>query len=144
MEKVIKIFHYISFIKYPISLIGMYYFYKPIFFGNANLLESYNYGLIFLGLGIGLDSLKDYEKLTWIDKKVYHKPKIAKYYFIFFGFLVLGLIASGVIGYFTKEDNVIKELSIGFIIFGFGALSVLKSGILATKDFMESENILPQ
>ena len=139
MEKVIKLFHYFSFIKYPILFIGIYYFYKPYFSEGINLLESYNYGLIFFGLGMGLDSLKDYGKLTWLDKKVYHKPKIAKYFFIVLGLAIFMVIISGIIGYYSTEQNTLKELSIGFIIFGIGAIGVLKSGIQATKDFMEKE-----
>jgi len=115
----------------------MYYFYKPLFIKSTNLFENYNYGLIFLGLGMGLDSLKDYAKLTWIDKKVYHKPKIAKYYFSIVGLVIMGLIISGIIGYFSSDQNTLKELSIGLIIFGIGTIGVLKAGIQVTKDFME-------
>ena len=139
MNKVIKVFHYLSFIKYPILIIGIYYFYKPFFSENSNLLENYNYGLIFLGLGMGLDSLKDYGKLTWLDKKVYLKPKIAKYYFSILGIVILSVIVSGIIGYFSTEKNTLKELSIGFIIFGIGTIGILKAGIQATKDFMKME-----
>lgn len=139
MKNIIRFFHYLSFIKYPILVIGIYYFYKPILSENSNLLENLNYGLIFLGLGMGLDSLKDYGKLTWLDKKVYHKPKIAKYFFVLFGLLILSLIIVGLIGYFSTEKNALKELSIGFIIFGIGTIGVLKAGMQATKDFMETE-----
>lgn len=139
MEKVIKLFHYFSFIKYPILFIGIYYFYAPYFSEGNNLLESYNYGLIFFGLGMGLDSLKDYGKLTWLDKKVYHKPKIAKYFFIVLGLAIFMVIIFGIMGYYSTEQNTLKELSIGFIIFGIGAIGVLKPGMQATKDFMENE-----
>ena len=86
---------------------------------------------------MGLDSLKDYGKLTWLDKKVYHKPKIAKYYFSAMGFMVFAIIISGVIGFFSTEQSSMKELSIGFIIFGIGTIGVLKAGMQVTKEFME-------
>ena len=88
---------------------------------------------------MGLDSLKDYGKLTWLDKKVYHKPKIAKYYFSVLGLVILSVIISGIIGYFSTEQNALKELSIGFIIFGIGTIGILKAGIQVTKNFMETE-----
>ena len=138
MDKLIKIFHYTSFIKYPILLIGIYFFYKPLFIENSNLFEDYNNGLIFFGLGIGLDSLKDYQKLTWLDKKVYYKPKIAKYYFLVLGFSIFSIIAVGILFYFRAEQSVFKELSIGFIIVGIGSLGLLKSGIQTTKEYIES------
>lgn len=138
MEKVIKLFHYISYIKYPVLIIGIFFFYEPFFTNYSNLFESYNSGLIFLGLGMGLDSLKDYGKLTWIDKKVYHKPKIAKYYFLFFGLMVLNFIVVGAFGYFWTQETILNQLSIGLIVLGIGTLAVLKAGIQATIDFMEN------
>lgn len=95
-------------------------------------------GLILMGLSLGLDSLKDYGKLNWLDKKVLHKPKIAKYYFIILGLLILSLIVNGMLGYFSTEDSNTKELSIGLIVFGIGCIGFLKSGIQATKDYMEA------
>lgn len=139
MEKVIKLFHYISYIKYPILIIGIYFFYKPFFTNYSNLFESYNSGLIFLGLGIGLDSLKDYGKLTWIDKKVYHKPEIAKYYFLFLGFIIIIFIVVGAFGYFLTEETILNQLSIGLMVLGIGFLAVLKAGIQATMDFIDNE-----
>ena len=53
-----------------------------------------------------------------------------------------GLITSILIGlkaYFSTEDNKLKELSIGMIVFGIGTVGFLKSGIQATKDYMESK-----
>ncbi|SMG47108.1 hypothetical protein SAMN05661096_03351 [Marivirga sericea] len=139
MEKVFKIFHYLSFIKYPILIIAVYYSYKPIFSDGKDLLESYNYALIFLGLGMGFDSLKNYGKLTWLDKKVYHKPKVAKYYFSVLGLLILSLVVFGAIGYFSTAQSALKELSIGLIIIGIGTIALLKAGMQATKNFIESE-----
>lgn len=139
MEKIIKLFHYVSFIKYPILLLGVYFVYKPILFEEADFLTNTNKGLILAGLGIGLDSLKDYNKLNWIDKKVLHKPKIAKYYFIILGLLIAACILMGMFAYFSTNENPIKELSIGFIVFGIGTIGFLKAGIEATKKYIEAE-----
>ncbi|MEM9299133.1 MAG: hypothetical protein AAF149_15000 [Bacteroidota bacterium] len=141
MEKLIRIFHYLSLIKYPIMLIGLYYCYRPILFDDSSFFQDINLGLIFIGLGIGLDSLKDYGKLNWLDKKVLHKPKIAKYYFIIFGLIILGLICIGIKNYLSTDDSKLKELSIGFIVVGIGLIGLLKSGIEATKNYMNRERI---
>lgn len=94
-----------------------------------------------MGIALGLDSLKNYQKLNWLDKKVYHKPKIAKYYFILFGLVILAFIVFGIVGYLSANENTLKDLSIGFIIFGIGTIGFLKSGIQATKDYMEAEKL---
>ncbi|MEL7119732.1 MAG: hypothetical protein AAFO07_09835 [Bacteroidota bacterium] len=141
MEKVIRIFHYLSFTKYPIILIGLYYCYRPILFDNSSFFQDINVGLIFIGLGIGLDSLKDSGKLNWLDKKVFYKPKIAKFYFIIFGLMILIIIFIGIKNYLSADDNKLKELSIGFIVIGIGLIGSLKSGIETTKNYMNKEKI---
>ena len=120
-------------------LLGLYFAYEPILMEKSDTLTGLNTGLILIGLGISLDSLKDYGKLNWLDKKVLHKPKIAKYYFIFIALCILGMIIIGLNAYFSTEDSKLKELSIGIIVFGIGTVGFLKSGIQATKDYMETE-----
>ena len=119
-------------------LLAIYFVYEPILMEKSDTLTGLNTGLILMGIGISLDSLKDYGKLNWLDKKVLHKPIIAKYYFILIGLGILSMILIGLNAYFSSEDNALMELSIGIIIFGIGMVGFLKSGIQATKDYMES------
>ncbi len=116
---------------------AVYFFYRPMFSEKTNVLEDMNTGLILFGIVLALDAFKDYRKLTWLDKKVYHKPRVAKYYFIFFTLLLFGMIITGINSYFSTEDHALKELSTGFIVLGIGAFGILKAGIEATKRFME-------
>ena len=119
-------------------LLAVYFVYEPILMGKSNTLTGLNTALILMGIGLSLDSLKDYGKLNWLDKKVLHKPNIAKYYFILIGIGIVSMILIGLKAYFSTDDNALKELSIGIIIFGVGMVGFLKSGIQATKDYMES------
>ncbi|MEM8895917.1 MAG: hypothetical protein AAGC88_15145 [Bacteroidota bacterium] len=139
MEKVIRAFHYLSFIKYPILLIGLYFYSKPFFSDGDDMLSNMNTGLIFVGIGISLDSLKDYGKLNWLDKTVLYRPALAKYYFILLGVAILSLIFVGIKGYLSTNENNLKELSIGFIVFGVGMIGFLKSGIEATKKYIDEQ-----
>ncbi|MEM6686602.1 MAG: hypothetical protein AAF617_12545, partial [Bacteroidota bacterium] len=139
MEKVIRIFHYISFIKYPILIMAVYYMYKPYFTDGVNKLESYNTGLIIFGVAMAFESLKDHKRLTWLDKKVFHKPKIAIYYFIILGCMIITIIAMGCVGYFSAKEGILKEVGMGLIVTGIGTIGLLKSGIEATKYYMEIE-----
>ena len=137
MNSIIRLFHYISFIKYPLLAVAVYFCYRPVLFDDSNYLGDTNTGLIFLGLGISLDSLKDYKKLTWLDKQVLHRPKLAKYYFALIAMIILGTIIVGAKGYFSAEKNNLKELSVGLIVLGIGAIGFLKSGIEATKSYID-------
>lgn len=140
MTKVLTVFHYLSFIKYPLLLLALYFVYWPIISGNAPVPKDLNNGLIFMGIGVGLDSLKDYRKLNWLDRQVLHKPKRAKYYFIVIGLIILSFIVMGLQGYFSAEDHTLKDVSMGLLIFGIGMIGFLKTGLEVTKNYMESHN----
>ena len=141
MEKTIKIFHYISFIKYPLMLLGVFFSYRPLFFPDASpgMFADQNTALIFIGLALSLDSLKDYNKLTWLDKKVYHRPKVAQGYFFIAGIIIAFFIGVGIWGYFIAADTPVGELSFGLIVLAIGMIGLLKSGIDATMSYIKEE-----
>ena len=138
MKRVLNTFHLISHIKYPLLILALYFLYRTILFDAEPSLEDINTALILMGIGISLDSLKDYGKLNWLDKKVLHRPKRAKIYLLALGLLLLFVIMFGAYGYFFVQEGPIKELSIGMIVFAIGCLGMLKSGIQATKSHMET------
>ena len=90
-----------------------------------------------MGIGFGLDSLKDYKKLNWLDRQVLHRPKVARFYLAVMALVIFSFIGMGVKAYFSTEDSTLKEVAIGLIVFGIGAIGFLKSGIEAAKDGME-------
>lgn len=139
MKKVFNVFHYISLVKYPIMIYGLYYMNRYLFVENPDIISDYNTGFILMGIGIGLDSLKDYDKLTWLDKKVYHNPKRASIYLVIVALSILTIILVGLYFYLSTEETAFKELSIGFIVLGIGSIGVLKAGMQATKDYMNAK-----
>lgn len=138
---IFRVFHYISFIKYPILLLALFFAYRPIFNEQVEAVAQLNTSLILMGLGLGLDSLKDYTKLNWLDRQVFHRPKAAKVYLIILALIIFSIIILGVTEYFSTTDSKLKELSIGMIVFGIGAIGFLKSGIQAAKDVIDRQNL---
>jgi len=136
---IFKIFHYISFIKYPVMLLALFCVYRPAFNDQIDPVVALNTGLILMGVGLGLDSLKDYKKLNWLDRQVFHRPKIARVYLAILGILIFSFIILGVFEYFSTQESKLKELSIGMIVFGIGAIGFLKSGIQAAKDVRDEQ-----
>ena len=137
MAGLIRVFHYVSFVKYPLLLLALYFIYRPILFDDTDVVSNFNTGLIFMGIGFGLDSLKDYKKLNWLDRQVLHRPKVARFYLAVMALVIFSFIGMGVKAYFSTEDSTLKEVAIGLIVFGIGAIGFLKSGIEAAKDGME-------
>ena len=140
MTGLIRFFHYLSFAKYPLLLLALYFIYRPVLNEEADVVSNFNNGLIFMGLGLGLDSLKDYKKLNWLDRQVLHRPKIARIYLAIMALVIFSFIVMGIKAYFSSETSALKEVSIGLIVFGIGAIGFLKSGIEAAKDGMEQQN----
>lgn len=137
---IFKIFHYLSFIKYPIMALALYFVYQPVFNDQINVVAGLNKGMILMGVGLGLDSLKDYKKLNWLDRQVFHRPNLAKVYLTVMGLIIFSFIILGIKEYFSSQDSKIKELSLGMIVFGIGAIGFLKSGIQTAKDILDERN----
>ena len=137
MGSLIKFFHYVSFAKYPLLLLSLYFVYQPILNENADTVSNFNNGLVFMGLGLGLDSLKDYKKLNWLDRQVLHRPRVAQIYLAIMALAIFSILSLGVKAYFSAQTSALEEVAIGLIVFGIGAIGFLKSGIEAAKDSME-------
>lgn len=124
------LFHYISYLQYPIMIIGTYYALKPILFGFDTMLSDYNNLLIYLGLGISFSTLQDTQKTqNELSRKVWESPVAGKRFILFLSFFTLFTIVLGVFGMYAGPDNKIKELSFGLIVLGIGLMGMLKAAI---------------
>jgi magnesium-transporting ATPase (P-type) len=124
------LFHYISYLQYPLMLIGLYFAFKPYFLGIEQLRENpdlifknLNSLLIFMGLGVSFSSLQDTTKTqNKFSEKIWKNPKKGKLMIVFF-------LTFGLIGYYFAKVGVLKELSIGIIVLGLGMFGFLKAAI---------------
>ncbi len=135
--KVKKIFQIISYLQYPLFLIGLYYILKTylIWFdilneNSVHMLVNLNKVLILFGLGISFSTLQDtsktqnnYSKKIWTDPK---KGRKMIFLSTLFTFLIL---VSGIFFYFFSTNDKLKELSFGIIVFGIGLVGLLKGMI---------------
>jgi len=55
------------------------------------------------------------------------------------GLIIFGFIFLGIKNYLSVDDSKLKELSIGLIVTGIGTIGLLKSGIEATKSYIERQ-----
>ena len=135
MENFKKFFQVLSYLQYPLILLALFFSFKPYFNGiesltkdPSTLLKSYNYTLIFLGLGISFSTLQDTTKTqNNFSKKIWENPKKGKRMIILICFLLLLFLSYGIFGYFITENEKIKELSFGSIIFSIGLIGFLKT-----------------
>jgi hypothetical protein len=62
MKETKLIFHYISYLQYPLMMIAMLFALKPYIFGFETLFSDFNKMLVFMGLGISFSTLQDTTK----------------------------------------------------------------------------------
>jgi uncharacterized BrkB/YihY/UPF0761 family membrane protein len=131
------IFHYVSYLQYPLMLVAIFFAIKPYLEGIENfqenpdiIFQNTNSLLIFMGLAISFSSLQDTTKTqNKLSKKIWENPKKGKIFIAFISSIILILLIFGLIGYFASETSFLKEISIGIIVFGLGMFGFLKAAI---------------
>lgn len=142
------IFHYISYLQYPLMLIALYFAFSPYLSGIDNLRKNpnliflqLNTCLIFMGLGISFSSLQDTTKTqNKFSKDIWENPKKGKIVILIMSFLILLILLMGIIGYFNSVDGLLKDLSIGFIVLSLGMFSFLKAAVEMFENHRKDKN----
>ena len=112
------IFHYASYLQYPLMLVAMFFALNPYFEGiddfkeNPDIIfQNANSLLIFMGLAVSFSSLQDTAKtLNKLSKKLYENPKKGKIFLAFISLIILLLLILGLIGFFTSKVSFLKEI----------------------------------
>ena len=90
MNKIKYFFHLLSYLQYPLLIVGLFFIVKPFFKGfdylssnSEYVFQNYNYALIFLGLTLGFASLQDSTKTTLKYEKNFGEIQKSKTIMIF-------------------------------------------------------------
>lgn len=125
-----SVFHKISYLQYPLMVIGLYYAIRPYIVGFDTFFENVNNLLIFAGLGISFSTLQDTSKTqNKVSKKIWEDPKKGKSLLIVISLTALFLIVLGMFGAYVSESDILREVSFGIIVLGIGLVGMLKSAI---------------
>ena len=130
-------FHYISYLQYPIMLIGLYFAFRP-FLGSFTSKEAFidfylynlNYVLLLLGLGMSFSTFQDTTKTqNKVSRIVWESPRKGKVFITLIFCIVVILLTVGLVLYFGTGDSRLQDISVGIIVLGIGQMSVLKTAI---------------
>lgn len=132
-----KFFHYISYLQYPLMAIALFFALQPYYEGLEKIkenptayFENVNSILIFTGLGISFSSLQDTTKTqNKLSLKVYRSPIGGKLFIVVIILLMSCIMIMGLVGYFSIEQKIVKELSVGLIVMGLGMFGFLKAAV---------------
>lgn len=131
------VFHYISYLQYPLMLIALYLAFSPYLAGFEKLKENpallfgnLNSALIFMGLGISFSSLQDTTKTqNAFSLKIWQSPIKGKITITLMCLMIFFFLLSGLIGYFNSDTGLLKDISVGAIVLSLGMFGFLKGAI---------------
>lgn len=133
MKNLKQFLHTLSYIQYPLLLIGLYLIVKPILKGfdylSANpeyLFGTYSNALIFIGLTLSFAALQDSSRTSLkYEKRIWSNPKRAKTTILFTLISMFVFLIAGLLGFIVKT-SLFREFSYGSIILAIGLLGYLK------------------
>lgn len=138
------LFHYVSYIQYPLMLIALYFVLSSYFYGIEStelIFKNLNLMLIFMGLAISFSTLQDTNKTqNKFSKKIWESPKKGKVALVCLCVLCLFLIICGLYGFLNTNDDVLKEISLGIIVLGIGMIGMLKTAIEMFENHRKDKN----
>jgi hypothetical protein len=130
MKNTKKTFHLLSYLQYPLMLIGLYFVLNPYFNSFQSIWEDSNYTLVFFGLGISMSTLQDTTKSqNNLSTRVWENPKYAKAFLLYLAILTLLVTSIGIYCLFWVKNPNLKSLSFGIIAMGISLIGLLKSAI---------------
>ena len=127
-----KIFHFVSYLQYPIMAASLI-FYVPFLISMVNQSPDWgalNNMLILIGLGLSFSTLQDTTTTqNKFSEKIWKSPKKGRYMIVFMAAFAFLLIVSGSIFLFLSQDDLTNSVAVGVLILGIGYVGILKSGI---------------
>lgn len=129
-------------------IVGIYFAIEPYLQGIERLKESpdlifqsINSTLIFMGLGISFSSLQDTTKTqNEFSKKVWESPVKGKIMISLMSIMILFLLIVGLVGFYSVEIGILKDLSFGLIVLGLGMFGLLKAAFEMFENHRKDKN----
>ena len=122
------LFHYVSYLQYPLLIVGCYFALKPSIYGTDFDLSDINSMLVFMGLSVSFSTLQDTQKTqNNFSKNIWESPVRGKVVLSIFSLTTFFIIVFGLYHYLSISDSALKEVSFGMLVFGIGQIGMLKS-----------------
>ncbi|TNE72615.1 hypothetical protein EP331_06765 [bacterium] len=139
MNSFLRALHLVSYSKFVFFIIALVYIYLPLFNKEVNHLENVGIGLIFLGIGLSLDSLRDQNVVDRFSKKIYKKPSVV--ISIVSVLLVIFVVTLGLSLYalITTESDSIRNIAVGLLCTCLGGISMVRQIIETSRKIKQGE-----
>ncbi len=139
MNSFLRTLHYISYGKFIFLLIGIYYVYYPFFDKSVNQIDFIGMGLIFIGIGLSFDALRDTNVVDPFSKKLYQKPKLLMSFVIVFLVIFFGLLGFSFYLINVVENESLQNIAVGLICTCLGGISLVRQMIETSRKIQRGE-----
>jgi hypothetical protein len=144
MKNAKQTFHLISYLQYPLLLMGLYFAYRPLLLSDFDSLwVGINKGLVFVGLGISFSTLQDTQKVqNNFSRKIFENPKKSRIFLMVLLIQIVLFMGFGLFGLFFAESKPIQEVSFGVIALAIGMIGQLKAAIEMAENHKKPEPVI--
>ena len=139
MQTFLKALHYISYSKFVFLAIALGYIYYPLFDSSANKIELIGTGLIYLGIGLSMDALRDQSVVDKYSKKLYQKPVFVITFVITLLVIFFGVLGLGIYMLSATDNESVKSLIVGLICACLGGISIVRQIIETSRKIQAGE-----
>lgn len=130
MKSARDLFQKISYLQYPLYLVGLVYIFSPLTNKLQTIWPDYNKALIFYGLAISFSTLQDTTRSqNNFSLKIWQSPRYSKLLLLYIALFAALFRGVGLAGIVTTQVPILTELSFGILSLGIGLLGVLKGGL---------------
>ena len=141
-----KIFHWISYLQYPMMAASIYYYYifiKDI--NNGINIDAINQILTLFGIALSFSTLQDTTKTqNKLSLRIWQNPKLGSRVLLAMVVFAFILFGAGLAGMFKSTNDAHKQLSIGLIVFGIGWMGLIKAAKEMFENHRLDKNPLPK
>lgn len=140
MSRLLRMFHYLSYLQYVFLGLALYFGVKPFIWQTKASWNDVNNELLFIGIALSFSSFYDIKKKHRLMDIVFGKKKTRKMFLITSFIYILLLFFLGFYSLLFTKNKYLNELSVGILVFGLGMLSILKMSIEIAKNYDENDH----
>ena len=130
LDKVKQWFHVVSYLQYPLMLVGLGYMVYPYIAGFDRFWSAVNSSLVFFGLAISFSTLQDTRKTqNNFSKKIWENSRKGMIALVAIAVTTALFLVLGMVGFLMTQPGIIKEVSFGTLMLGLGYVGLLKSAV---------------
>lgn len=125
MKVLVRLFHWLSFLQFPLMLAAGYAFLRPLWDRGISPVESVSGGLLWIGLALSFASLAEVTAQSKLAETARNKPRVFSFWLIMLFVSVLLIFILAIYGLLARAGQE-RELWFSLLVLGIGMLGILR------------------